>query len=338
MPQRTMNIENPENLRDYLSEKGLLSPREPVKIHLLQGGVSAKTIFVEKEKPIVIKQALQQLKTKSEWFSDPARILIENKGLKWLYEHLPAGSVPQPIFCDEENHLLIMEAIAPPSENLKELLLKGIVNESYIKDFGELLGTIHQKGLYDPEVPKTFKDRDFFINLRIDPYYQYTSQKLPQTHKFYAELIKWTLDNQITIVHGDYSPKNVLIKDKRLVLLDHEVMHYGDPAIDVGFSLTHFLSKANHLNNPVFVELALLSWNSYRRIFQYKEDNFEQRCVNHVLGCMLARVHGKSPLEYLTSEAQKWQYKVISNLITDSPKTLTQLFDSYKISLNERKS
>ena len=48
-------------------------------------------------------------------------------------------------------------------------------------------------------------------------------------------------------MHGDYSPKNILLYRDRLVLLDHEVIHFGDPAFDVGFSLTHLLSKALHV-------------------------------------------------------------------------------------------
>ena len=333
-----MNIENPKTLNNYLFKHGLIKEGESLSCKMLTGGVSAKTVYVEKSNPIVIKQALQQLKTKSEWFSDPARILIENKGLKWLYGQLPKGSVPQPIFCDEENHLLIMEAITPPAENLKELLLKGIINEFYIKAFGELLGTIHHKGLHDPEASKTFHDRDFFINLRMEPYYQFTSQKLSQFRPFYVELIQSTLDHQITVVHGDYSPKNILIKDNRLILLDHEVIHFGDPAFDVGFSLTHFLSKANHLKDPAFVDAAKLSWDSYRSIFNYERDNFEQRCVKHLLGCMLARVHGKSPLEYLAANEQKWQYETVSSLINEMPHRLTQLFESYKNLLHERKN
>lgn len=333
-----MNIENPEILRNYLLAKGLLSPDEDFEISTLTGGVSAQTIYIDKKDPLVIKQSLSQLKTRSEWYSDPGRILIENAGLKWLYDHLPGGSVPRPIFCDEEKHLLIMEGISPPSDNLKTLLLSGMINVSHIESFGKLLGMIHQKGVRNAEVAKTFHNREFFINLRIEPYYQYTGEKIPQFRTFFADLIQSTLDHQITIVHGDYSPKNVLIKEGRLILLDHEVMHYGDPAFDVGFSLTHFLSKANHLSNPTFIDLALRLWNSYRSIFAYDEDNFEERCIKHLLGCMLARVHGKSPLEYLSLAAQKWQSGMVSAFVEKPPVTMTQLFNSYKKSLDERKN
>tara|TARA_Y100001972_G_scaffold128371_1_gene188799 strand:+ start:4547 stop:5548 length:1002 start_codon:yes stop_codon:yes gene_type:complete len=333
-----MNIENPEILRNYLLAKGLISPDEDFEISMLKGGVSAQTIYIDKKNPLVIKQSLSQLKTRSEWYSDPGRIFIENAGMKWLYEHLPRGSVPQPIFCDEENHLLIMEGISPPSDNLKTLLLNGMINVSHIESFGKLLGVIHQKGIKNSEAAKTFHNREFFINLRIEPYYQYASEKLPQFRAFFADLIQSTLDHQITIVHGDYSPKNILIKEGRLILLDHEVMHYGDPAFDVGFSLTHFLSKANYLSNPVFIDLALRSWNSYRSIFTYDEDHFERRCIKNLLGCMLARVHGKSPLEYLSLAAQKWQSAMVSTFVEKPPATMFQLIDAYKKSLDERKN
>jgi len=336
--EKSMSIENSDILNNYLQKKGLTAPGENVQIRVLVGGVSAKTVYVDMTEPLVIKQALPQLKTASEWLCDPARILIEHLGLKWLHDHLPKGSVPKPILCDEENHLIVMEGIAPPVETLKEILLKGFISESYIRSFGELLGIIHKKGMNDSQAHKIFHNRDFFINLRMEPYYRYTSIKLPQFRSFYEDLIKSTLDHQVTLVHGDYSPKNILIKEERLILLDHEVMHYGDPTFDVGFSLTHFLSKANHLNDTRFVDAALLSWKSYRSVFNFEADNFEERCMKHLLGCMLARIYGKSPLEYLTGSEQKWQFKIVTMLINEIPRTLTQLFISYKNLLDERKN
>ena len=107
-----------------------------------------------------------------------------------------------------------------------------------------------------------------------------------------------------SLVHGDFSPKNTLIYRGKLILLDYEVVHFGDPGFDVGFALTHFLSKANHLRSERdrIGAAAALFWNVYRREIDSLEwaQTLEPRAVRHTLGCLLARVIGKSPLEYLT--------------------------------------
>src|SRR6185503_2499871 len=92
-----------------------------------------------------------------------------------------------------------------------------------------------------------FADRTFFEALRIDPYYRAAGIRHPAAGKFYDRLIAETATVQETLVHGDFSPKNVLVREGRLILLDFEVIHFGDPAFDLGFSLTHLLSKAHHL-------------------------------------------------------------------------------------------
>ena len=105
-------------------------------------------------------------------------------------------------------------------------------------------------------------------------------------------------------MHGDYSPKNILVHEGRLILLDHEVIHFGEPAFDIGFSLAHFLSKANHVagKRDAFGQAALLYWKSYLAVLagvSWQAD-LEARSVRHTVGCLLARVAGKSPLDYLS--------------------------------------
>ncbi|XOV93184.1 MAG: phosphotransferase family protein [Bacteroidota bacterium] len=333
-----MDIKNLSDLKNYLAEIDFLKDYQLTNYNLLPGGVSAHTVYVDGDHPIVVKQALGKLKTQVDWFSDPERIAIENLGLNWLFKNLPIGSVPKPIYFDLKNNLMIMEGIAPPVDNLKSLLLNGVPPKHLIESFGKMLGTIHRKGMEDPNSPNTFSNRDFFINLRLEPYYEFTGGQVPSSKPFYHKLIQSTLDHRITIVHGDFSPKNILVKDNHLILLDHEVMHFGDPAFDVGFALTHFLSKANHLSNISFVDLALLVWDSYRSEFSFNEDDYQSRCIRHLLGCMLARIHGKSPLEYLSREHRDWQSQFILALLNNIPGSMIALLETYKKSLNERQS
>jgi hypothetical protein len=110
--------------------------------------------------------------------------------------------------------------------------------------------------------------------------------------------------------------------------VDYEVVHFGDPAFDVGFGLTHFLSKAHHLGKrrTRLANAAALFWRVYfNEITPLGWNAIEPRAVRHTLGCLLARVAGKSPLEYLTAEEATRQKDVTLQLIANPPITITDL-------------
>ena len=329
-----MNIENKSELINYLQVEHGIITKNTDKFSILRGGVSNKTILYEgQELSMVVKQALKKLRTKSSWYSNPARLKVEANALDWLDFFLPDNTVPKRIFFDEKNIILGMEAVSQPHDNLKELLLNGFPADDLIEKMGELLGIIHTSGFNDDNAKKIFFDQTYFRNLRIEPYYEYSATEKPELKKFFIDLITSTLSNRHTIVHGDYSPKNILIKNNKLVLLDHEVMHNGDPAFDVGFALTHFLSKSNHFNDPVFIKYASIFWSSYTTRFSFPDISFEERCVNHTLACMIARVYGRSPLEYLTATQRLRQSEITMKLIHEKLKTPPQLFEQFRQNL-----
>jgi aminoglycoside phosphotransferase (APT) family kinase protein len=172
---------------------------------------------------------------------------------------------------------------------------------NHVEQFGALLGAIHRHSAASPEpLRRVFDDRSFFESLRIEPYYEYTAAQIPEARDFLHELIADTRACRLAIVHGDFSPKNMLVHDGRLVLIDHEVIHWGDPAFDVGFALTHLVAKAIHLREIRFIDAALLFHSVYDSVVGPGCDAGTQaRTVRHTLGCLLARIAGRSPLEYL---------------------------------------
>jgi aminoglycoside phosphotransferase (APT) family kinase protein len=178
-----------------------------------------------------------------------------------------------------------------------------------------------------------FADRRFFESLRLEPYYLYTGQQVPEAKTFYKELVIDTRLRQLTLVHGDYSPKNVLVHDGHLVLLDHEVIHWGDPAFDLGFALTHLLSKGHHLSGSrrAFLGAATSFWGTYRRELGSPRwaGDLEEFAVRHSLGCMLARVAGRSPLEYLSPGERAWQRAAVLAMMADLPADLGELTDTF---------
>jgi aminoglycoside phosphotransferase (APT) family kinase protein len=321
-----LDIEQPAALLAYLRESGRVAPDESPRVEILAGGVSNRTVLVSRPtgESWVLKQALEKLRVAVDWFSDPRRIEREALGLKHLAEIAPPGAITPLVFEDPANHLLAMQAVPQPHANWKSLLMAGRINPAHVAQFARLLATIHRRG-YERriELGQLFADRSFFESLRIEPYYRYTARQVPETYPFFKQLIFDTNVRQLTIVHGDYSPKNVLIHNGRLVLLDHEVIHFGDPAFDVGFALTHLLSKAHHLKSHrrAFGEAADLFWRTYQDSLPEADwrKNLCDRVVDHALGCLLARVAGRSPLEYLTPDERAAQRAAVLHLINTRP-------------------
>ena len=297
-----LDIEQSDGLLAYLRTAGHIAPDATPRLHNLAGGVSNRTVLVEHADGTawVMKQALEKLRVKVDWFSSPERIHREAAGLRWMQRAVPEYSPPL-VFEDVEHHLLAMLAVPQPHINWKTQLLNGVIEQAYVEQFGWLLGRIqrvalnpqpsepppqpspaseggrnphpptpspfHGRGGANAETPnprpspiatgegvktaeetqRLFSDRTFFETLRVEPYYSYSAGQVPEAAGFIHELIEATRSRNLTLVHGDYSPKNVLIYDGRIVLLDYEVIHWGDPAFDVGFGMTHLLSKFHAL-------------------------------------------------------------------------------------------
>jgi 5-methylthioribose kinase len=322
-------------LRAYLIQTGRLAPDASVSLERLGGGVSARTVLVRQGSGPgwVLKQALPKLRVEADWFSDPVRIHREAEGLRWLGRLLPEGATARFLFEDRDHHLLAMEAVPQPHRNWKEMLLNGEVHDVHVRKFALLLAQLHGAAGREREaVAQAFGDRTFFESLRLEPYYAYTASQVPASADFLRALMAETRACRLTLVHGDYSPKNVLVQGERLVLLDHEVIHLGDPAFDLGFSLTHLLSKAHHLpaQREAFERAALLYWQSYRAEIDDApwRDGLEERVVRHTLGCLLARAAGRSPLEYLSPAERKRQREIAVTLMAGSCATVAEVVEA----------
>jgi tRNA A-37 threonylcarbamoyl transferase component Bud32 len=287
-----LDIERPESLLEYLRANGRIGPGEQPRLRPLAGGVSSRAVLVEREAPTgswVLKQALPKLRVAVDWFSSPERMRREALALRWMPELVPAGSAPLLLWEDPDAHLLAMTAVPQPHVNWKTALLQGRELE-HAAAFGRLLGTVHRRAWERrAEIQLDFADRSFFESLRVEPYYRYTATRVPAAAPFLGELIVQTDRVTETLVHGDFSPKNVLVHDGRLVLLDYEVAHFGDPAFDVGFSSAHLLSKANHLRalEASFARAAEESWGAYRGEIEATAFGgaVESRAVKHTLAC-----------------------------------------------------
>lgn len=331
-----LDIEDPRSLVPYLLSRGHIADDEKIQLEVLRGGVSNKTVRVQREDgpPWVLKQALPKLRVASEWFSDPARIWVEAKALRLLPRITPMGVITPLVFEDRSANLLCMEAVPFPHTNWKQLLLAGELELSHVKMFADILASIHVNAYKQrEEYFHEFQDRTFFDTLRLEPYYRFSAHSVPAARAFLEQLISATWARTDTIVHGDFSPKNILIRSDRMILLDHEVVHFGDPAFDVGFSLTHLLSKAHFMAeaSPDLLKAAELYWRTYRsNITELPWANeLEQRVIKHTIGCLLARAVGRSPLEYFNPQHKSRQTRIALELIDALPSTTEELIFYY---------
>lgn len=331
-----MNIENFEELLRYLRQREEYAASPVASCTILTGGVSNRTVLVEfaDGRAAVLKQALERLRVESDWRSDPRRIEREALGLQWLGHLAPNGSVPPLLFLDKTEHLLAMEAVQRPHTNWKTDLLSGCIKGAHVEQFARWLAIIHSRSLEQAEeIGRVFEDRTFFESLRVEPYYRYTAIRVPEAAPFLQRLIQESDAQRHAVVHGDYSPKNVLVHRDRLILLDYEVIHFGDPGFDLGFSLAHLLSKAHHLatHRRVFIEMAEVYWRTYQDMAPLlaRMAGLELRAVHHTLGCLLARVDGRSPLEYFTAEEKRRQRAFVLKLIGEVPRTIPELITAF---------
>lgn len=335
-----LDIERPDELLAWLRRTGRVGAGEAPAVTVLAGGVSNRTVLIERAsgEAWVLKQALGKLRVAVDWFSPPERVHREALGLRWLAELAPPRSTTPLLFEDHAEHLIAMAAVPRPHANWKTMLLAGDLQMDHVDQFAQLLGTVHRRAWERrDEVEPVFRDRGYFESLRLEPYWAYTAGRVPAARSFLLRLIEDVRARPTTLVHGDYSPKNVLVHDGRLVLLDHEVIHWGDPAFDLGFGHTHLLAKALHVpgRRGDFAAASRRHWAVYREAvgdLPWVED-LEPRAVRATLGCLLARVDGRSPLEYLSESERERQRAAAMSLMAHPPADFDDLATAWLAAL-----
>ncbi|MEX0769942.1 MAG: aminoglycoside phosphotransferase family protein [Balneolaceae bacterium] len=289
-----------------LLEKGLFKNKN-IEYIPLRGGVSSDIFLVtDGNQKFVVKQALSKLQVEDDWYADPSRNQTEQKFIRYISRYLPEN-VPRILYSDASNGFFVMEFLGPVFQNWKEQLLQGKVVKETVKKAAELLSILHLRSWQNKVAEQEFDTTSNFKSLRIEPYLITTGNRHPGLKKqFYAEALR--LETQRTaLVHGDFSPKNMMVSPDRLVLLDHEVAWYGDPAFDVAFFLNHlYLKQLYHVRSPQSMpDLARIAWdNYYENLGPSYAEELETGISRLLLMLMLARVDGKSPVEYL-DEIQK---------------------------------
>lgn len=315
-----INIADEKVFREYLQHKQLIPDGHAVAMQILGGGVSCEVLMVRSpEKSFVVKQALPKLRVKEDWFSDVTRVVNEKDCLDF-YHSIAPEHVPQLLFFDEENYLFGMEAAPESSQMWKHMLLAGTVDFEVARKVAATLAAIHNAAANDVAVHQRFTSQKFFIELRIDPYLRTTAARHPLLEKRINHEICRLLENKQTLVHGDYSPKNILVDGSQIYILDFEVAHIGDPSFDLGFLTNHFILKAiKHKQWAMsFINLATYTADTYLSRVDFTDPKeLEYNTIKVLALLFLARVDGKSPAEYITTSDDKSLIRKISYGILD---------------------
>ena len=324
------------NAVDYLLSQGLISAvqAKSASARELGGGVSnivVRVDFAGQPGGIVIKQSLPRLRVQQEWLADQARIHREAAALRYLEDVLPRPSLPAVVHDDPGNFLFAMTAAPEDARTWKDDLLSGRVDTRVSEEVGRLLGAIHQQsaiaaGAIPPDLQE-FADQRCFVQLRIDPYHRATAQVHTDLTEAIEGEARAMLDRRLCVVHGDYSPKNVIVShsdgEPTAFLLDFEVVHLGNPVFDLAFMLNHLTLKAIHRPDLAdrFNAASAAFWAAYcssAPSFATDATQLEGAAVRQMAVLLLARIDGKSPAEYITTDPQKSIARRLSRMILDN--------------------
>jgi 5-methylthioribose kinase len=217
------------------------------------------------EPAVVVKQSREQLRTPAKWVSRLDRIWREADVMREIAPLLPPGVVPRVLHEDRENYVFVMEAA--PSDHVvwKQSLLQGHADTGIAELLGSYLATIHRRTAGRDDFRERWGDREVFVQLRVDPFYHRVADQHAEVRPAIEQMIDEMWKTAVCLVHADFSPKNVLVHSSGLTLVDYETAHFGDPAFDLGFFLSHLLLKSiRHADQfEEFVALTTSLWKSY---------------------------------------------------------------------------
>jgi 5-methylthioribose kinase len=318
-----------DNTLAYLRAHGWIGPG-PARVELLGWGVSNAVLRVETpERTFILKQSRPRLRTRDTWFSDLDRVYREQEVMQVLYPLLPEPTVPAVLFSDRANYVFAMSHAPARSRVWKEMLLAGEVDPTIAAHAGLILGCIHEATARHTGLLEPFLDHRVFVQLRVDPYYRRVQERLPEVAQHVQPIIDRMLTLKEALCHGDYSPKNILTHDRGFTLVDYETAHFGDPTMDLGFFLSHLVLKAvkRHGMRQPYFDLVRVFWSAYTDEVHFRPAaELEARGIEHLAVCLLARIDGTSPVEYLTEEPKRELVRTVGRrLLAERPATLHEV-------------
>jgi len=299
----------PDPLVASLRRMGLVSADQPVRLTPLAGGVSSDIYRVDLPgQTLCIKRALARLKVAADWQAPVERNRWEVEWMRVAAGIVPAA-VPAVLGEDRAAGCFAMAYLGADDHPIwKSLLRDGVIDPVTAGEVGAVLGRIHAATAHRADLAARFPTDDIFYAIRLEPYLVATGRAHPDLAARLKGLVEVTRTTKRVLVHGDFSPKNILAGPAGPVILDAECAWYGDPAFDLAFVLNHLLLKGAW--RPAWRERYAAAFDALLRAYLAHvaweaAEGLEARTAALLPGLMLARIDGKSPVEYLTTAAER---------------------------------
>ncbi len=296
----------------------------------LTGGVSSDIWRVDLgERVICVKRALRKLRVEADWYAPVERNAYEAAWMREAGAIVP-DAVPELLGQDERSGVLAMAYLPPDRFPLwKNQLRQGIADPGTAAAVGRCLVAIHRTTAGDPTLKTRFPNDKIFYDIRLEPYLIATANLHPDRATALLGLVEQTEANRKALVHGDVSPKNILIGETGPVFLDAECACLGDPAFDLAFCLNHLLLKCLWVpsSKAAFLQCFDALTTVYLRDADWEDrDAFEERAAALLPGLLLGRVDGKSPVEYLQEKRDKDKVREVGRaFLKDRPRRLDEI-------------
>jgi aminoglycoside phosphotransferase (APT) family kinase protein len=304
---------------------------EPLAVENLSGGVSSDIWRVDlPASRICVKRALPRLRVAQLWEAPVERNRYERLWLQAAAAAAP-GAAPKVLAWDDARGLFAMEYLDFPV--WKSVLRSGEADPAFAARVGEALAAIHGASAGRDEVRAQFSTDAIFYAIRLEPYLVATAEKHPDLAKVLSDLVQRTAQAKRCLVHGDVSPKNILVTPRGPVFLDAECAWYGDPAFDLAFCLNHLLLKGVWVPQAKAAFLRCfeaLSSAYLSRVGWEDAQALEARAATLLPGLLLGRIDGKSPVEYL-DEAQRSRVRAVARrFLSHRSDKLNELRDAWQ--------
>jgi aminoglycoside phosphotransferase (APT) family kinase protein len=325
-------------LHAALARLGLPGDAAPFRFEKLAGGVSSDIWRVDLPSgPVCIKRALPKLRVETDWFAPVERNAYE---VGWF--ETAAGvepdAVPGLIGHDPQAGLFAMAFLDPERyRQWKGELGSGRADPAVAAEVGRRIARIHAATAGKNTVEDRFPTDRIFHAIRLEPYLEATAARHPDLKDALFGLSRRTAETRLALVHGDVSPKNILIGPAGPVFIDAECAWYGDPVFDISFCLKHMLLKC--LWNPDFSRAYMACFDALCDAWLAGVDweprhEAEARAATLLPGLFLGRVDGRSPVEYVTADSDRNRVRrVARTLLMTPPARLRQVRDAWRTEL-----
>jgi aminoglycoside phosphotransferase (APT) family kinase protein len=306
-----------------LRRMDLIAGDERPAVSALAGGVSSDIFRVDlNDGPICIKRALARLKVAAEWYAPIERNAAEVAWMRFAGAVVP-GSVPEILGEDPSGQMFAMKYLDPDEFPVwKNQLRDGVIDPAAARAVGERLARIHAASARDRALAPRFANHATFHAIRIEPYLLATAEARPECATALRRLATTTESTRLTLVHGDVSPKNILIGPDGPVFLDAECATWGDAAFDLAFCLNHMLLKClwrPHWKDRYLDCFAALAGAYLAGADWEPKESLEARTAALLPGLLLGRIDGKSPVEYVTDEADRNRTRGFAAALLNNP-------------------